>query len=345
VVDPKTLSLLACPRDAHPLKEVESHLTCASGHSYAVIDDVPFLVRDDVPHPHWVGQLAVDCARAAAVPAEWLSPPRVDDSVDVFVQKAVGATSGNLYRSVMGRLPRYPIPYFPLSPEKGKLLLDVGCNWGRWTLAAAEKGFDAIGVDPSPEAVFAARRVARQLGLNARFVVGDARHLPFRDRVFDLGFSYGVWQHLSRENVECSARELRRVVKPGSQVLVQMANAVGIRSLWQLMKRGPRRAREFEVRYWWPPRLVDCFAQCIGPTILEADSYCSLNAQRRDLDLMTQVGKAIVKASVSLVALSKSVPGLAWAADSVWLRSQRVDPEWTDEMRNALRAGAPPGPG
>lgn len=327
MVDATLLTLLACPRDAHPLSEAGPELRCANGHSYAVIDGVPFLVRDDVPHPHWVGQLAVDYARAGSVPEEWLASPEPGTTVDQFVQGAVGATSGNLYRSVMGRLPRYPIPYFPLTPANGRLLLDVGCNWGRWTLAAAESGFEAVGVDPSPEAIFAARRVARQLGLEARFVVGDARHLPFRDEIFDWGFSYGVWQHLSRENVECSARELGRVVKPGAQILVQMASAVGIRSVWQLVRRGLRPAREFEVRYWWPSRLVSCFAGCIGPTVLEADSYCSLNAQRRDMDLMTPVGKAIVRTSLALVAMSKWVPELAWAADSVWLRSLRVGPE------------------
>lgn len=317
------LALLACPRDHCNLVDEDTELVCAQGHRYAVIDGVPFLIRDDVPHPHWAGQLAVDFANVHRVPEEWLVSPPSGSQVDSFVQTAVGATSGNLYRAVMGRLPRYPIPSFPGSRASGQLLLDVGCNWGRWTLAAAEAGFNAVGVDPSPEAVFAARRVARQLGLAARFVVGDARYLPFRDEQFDLGFSYGVWQHLSPENVELSAMELRRVVKPGAEILVQMASALGVRSLMQLARRSFRAAREFEVRYWWPARLVSSFSRYVGPTELEAESYLSLNAQRRDLDLMTSVGAVVVRLSLALVAMSKVVPGLKWVADSVWLRSRR----------------------
>jgi ubiquinone/menaquinone biosynthesis C-methylase UbiE len=273
------------------------------------------------------------------VPAEWLVSPESDGVIDSFVNRAVGATNGNLYASVIGRLSRYPIPDFPLDRGNGRLLLDVGCNWGRWTLAASEAGFDAIGVDPSPEAVFAARRVSRKLGLSCRFVVGDARYLPFRDGVFDVGFSYSVWQHLSPDNVELSARSLARVVKVDADVLVQMASAAGIRSMYQMARRRFRRAREFEVRYWWPAHLVRLIGECIGHTTLEADSYLSLNAQRKDLDLMTPGGATVVRVSLALVELSKIVPGLAWFADSVWLRCRRDHPpEVNQHDRTAVRA-------
>jgi SAM-dependent methyltransferase/uncharacterized protein YbaR (Trm112 family) len=325
MLDETLLALLACPRDRQPLVEEGAELACPSGHRYVVIDGIPFLIRDDVPHPHWVGQLAVDFANVRNVPEEWRASPPAGTEVDSFVQRAVSATNGNLYRAVSGKLPRYPIPSFPRSYGGGKRLLDVGCNWGRWTLAAAEVGFEAVGVDPSPEAVFAARRVARQLGLTARFVVGDARYLPFRDEGFDVGFSYGVWQHLSAENVELSAKELRRVVKPGAEILVQMASALGVRSVMQLARRSFRPAREFEVRYWWPPRLVSSFSRCVGPTEFEAESYLSLCTQRRDLDLMTSGGAAVVRVSLGLIAMSKVVPGLRWVADSVWLSSRRLE--------------------
>src|SRR5207244_2994529 len=101
------------------------------------------------------------------------------ETIDGWVEKSIVKTHGNLYR---GRaLTRYPIPAFPLGPGEGRSVLDVGCNWGRWTVAAARAGYRATGVDPKEKAVAAARRVAEQLGLGADYVVGDARNLPFPD--------------------------------------------------------------------------------------------------------------------------------------------------------------------
>ena len=39
----------------------------------------------------------------------------------------------------------------------GTRLLDIGCSWGRWSLAAAARGYDAVGIDPSLGAIMAAR--------------------------------------------------------------------------------------------------------------------------------------------------------------------------------------------
>ena len=59
-----------------------------------------------------------------------------------------------------------------------------------------------MGIDPSLDAVLAARRVSRQLGVEASFVVGDARFLPFANDSFDTVFCYSVLQHFSKENAK-----------------------------------------------------------------------------------------------------------------------------------------------
>ena len=40
----------------------------------------------------------------------------------------------------------------------GSRLLDLGSSWGRWSIAAARKGYSVVGLDPSLGAVLAARR-------------------------------------------------------------------------------------------------------------------------------------------------------------------------------------------
>ena len=49
--------------------------------------------------------------------------------------------------------------------------------------------------------MLAARRICRELGVDVQFVVGDARHLPFANSVFDITFSYSVLQHFPKEDV------------------------------------------------------------------------------------------------------------------------------------------------
>ena len=107
-----------------------------------------------------------------------------NDPIDPYVQKAIAATNGIMYLSLIGQLNDYPIPKIPLPKGDGKVFLDLGCNWGRWSHAASKLGYTVFGMDPNPEAVFAAYRVAKQLGHHSnspKFIVGDARFIPFRD--------------------------------------------------------------------------------------------------------------------------------------------------------------------
>ncbi|MGE3191091.1 MAG: methyltransferase domain-containing protein [Vicinamibacterales bacterium] len=324
-MDETLVALLACPKDLRPLAHSAAGRVCEAGHEYPVIHGVPILVRDDVAHPHWAGDLAVGLQRDARVPDAWLAElPRDPGVVDAYVQAAVGATNGNLYRHLIGRLPRYPVPTFPLAPRGHARLLDIGCSWGRWSIAAARAGYEVIGMDPLPEAVFTARRVARQLGVPARFVVGDARHLPFRAGVVDQAFSFSVLQHLDDEAIASCALGLRRVLAAGGGSLLQFASRHGLLSMARLAGRGLRRARHFEVRYRDPAALVRLFGETVGPTTVVPEGFFSLNARRDDLDLMTPAGACLVRLSAALCAASARVPGLGRLADSVWVRSTRA---------------------
>ena len=82
--------------------------------------------------------------RAASLPeAEW--HPSSDDPIHPAVQVTVGATSGYMYSHLIDKLREYPIPEIRLPRADGEeRLLDVGCGWGRWTAAAARKGYKSL---------------------------------------------------------------------------------------------------------------------------------------------------------------------------------------------------------
>ena len=238
-------------------------------------------------------------------------------AIDEYVTKSIVKTHGNLYRGA-ARLARYPIPAFPLPPGAGQRLLDIGCNWGRWTIAAAGAGYAPTGLDPSAKAVDAAGRVAAQLGVDAEYVVGDGRRLPFPDASFDVVFSYSVLQHLAKEDVRVVVAEIRRVLRPGGTAWIEMPNACGLLNIARQAARGFSRGIGLDVRYWTLGELREAFA-VIGAVELLADGFLTLNPQPTDLDLLRLRHRLVVRLSEALRRASQRAPVLVRLADSVFV--------------------------
>ena len=300
---------LVCPRDRSALRDG----VCEQGHEYPLVDGVPVLLVDEEAPTH------AACGRVEELPP----PPK--EGIDPFVQEVIGATCGRLYEHLIAELPEYPIPELRLPPGDGRTFLEVGSNWGRWCVAAARRGYAPTGIDPSLKGVQAARRVAEQLGVAAEYVVGDARRLPFPDASFDVVFSYSVFQHFSKQDALAAFDEIGRVLKPGGESLIQMANLYGAKSLWNQARE--RRFREprtlFDVRYWGPRELRDELERRVGPTRLSVDGFFTLNPQPTDLALLPARYRAVVHTSEALRRVSDVVTPLTYVADSVYARSRR----------------------
>lgn len=353
------LERLACPRDFGPLSISQSNgLMCANGHEYRVIQGVPVLLDEQQDPTLWVGRASVEAARGDAaldrlLPGHYLETlglseaqraaiaelARQGGSVDPVVAYMIGATNGILYENLIGKLHEYPIPEFLLPQSHGERLIDIGCNWGRWSIAAARKGYDVVGIDPSLGATLAASRVARQLGVSAHFVVADARALPFRPGSFDWAFSYSVLQHFARQNVVLALRQVRRVLTSSGSTLIQMAHRNGIRSLYHQARRRFREPEGFEVRYWSLRDLKATFEAELGKAAeVRVDCFFGLGLQPADARFMPPAHRALLRASESLRRASRLVRGLHWAADSLYLRTASGRAE---EMRGAGTAPSP----
>ena len=316
-------SHLVCPRDKQKLELSENQLICPQKHIYPVYDDIPVMLVDDAEITHeYINRTLEKIADADGAAENKGSANGSDQNgIDQYVQGEVPYTSGTMYFSVQHKLTRYPIPHTRLWQGKGERLLDIGCNWGRWSIAAARKGFKPVGIDPSLDAVLAARRVSHQLGVETDFVVGDARFLPFADDAFETVFSYGVFQHFSKENVRISLDEVVRVLVPGGKTLIQMPNKYGIRQYQQHRRRGFTEGEGFEVRYWTPKELLETFEQKIGETKMTTDCYFGLGIQASDVDLLPPHFKAVVYSSEILRKISGVFKPLMKVADSVYLES------------------------
>jgi SAM-dependent methyltransferase len=102
-----------------------------------------------------------------------------------------------------------PPPEIP----SGATVLEVGCANGKTLEALARRSTHVIGIDISREAVTLARR--RPGTAEAGLAVADARHLPFRDGVFDAILLVHVAGHLPRGGRGALASEAARVLCPG----------------------------------------------------------------------------------------------------------------------------------
>jgi SAM-dependent methyltransferase len=325
---------LVCPRDREALEVGSGELTCPRGHLYPLVGGIPVLLLENETPTHAACWISFEEARASTGSAGPLrkteatrepeSPTTTIHAVDPVVQELIAATCGGLYRQLIGQLERYPVPELRLPPGHGRLFLDIGCNWGRWCVAAARRGYRVVGVDPSLRALAAARRVARELGVEATYLVADARHLPIPGESVDVVFSYSVFQHFSKKDALASFDEVGRVLRPGGVAKLQMANVYGARGLWnQLHERRFREPRDlFDIRYWSPRELTRELSSRIGPTTLEADGFFTLNAQVTDIELLPRRYRLVVHASEALRGASGRLPPLRYAADSLYAVSR-----------------------
>jgi SAM-dependent methyltransferase len=332
---------LACPRDRLAVSVRGDVVRCAAGHEYVCFDGIPIMLVEEAAPTHVEYERSVRAARdiAAGRFHDDLREKLAAEGIGVYVQQAVAATCGGLYAPLIGKLPRYPIPELRLpAAQRGESFLDIGCNWGRWSISAARHGYTVIGIDPSLRAVRWARKVAEQCGVAASYVVGDARRLPFRDGAVDVAFSYSVLQHFSRPDAMQALAQIGRVLAAGGASVVQMANGLGPRNMWVQLRRGLRERAYFDVHYWSPRSLRRAFEGAIGPSALEADGFFSLNPQASDLDLLRARHRLVVTLSERLRKLSRRWPWLVHCADSVYVTSRRA-------AAPATRAAAVTAPG
>jgi SAM-dependent methyltransferase len=104
-----------------------------------------------------------------------------------------------------------------LGDVSGRSLLHLQCHFGLDTLSWARLGADVTGVDFSPRAIEAARALAAELGLPARFVESDVYALPaVLDETFDVVYtSNGVLGWLP--DIRRWAEVVARFVRPGGR--------------------------------------------------------------------------------------------------------------------------------
>jgi SAM-dependent methyltransferase len=104
--------------------------------------------------------------------------------------------------------------YELLSPVPDSTIVDVGCGAGRAVAELAERGVHAVGVDPNPTMLAA----ARERWSAAEFREAGAEELPFADGSVS-GYRADKVFHVLQEPARAVA-EARRVLCPGGRIVL-----------------------------------------------------------------------------------------------------------------------------
>jgi 2-polyprenyl-3-methyl-5-hydroxy-6-metoxy-1,4-benzoquinol methylase len=110
---------------------------------------------------------------------------------------------------VARRVVRYHRPFM----SQGKMALDVGCGEGQDLAFLAEQGYEAVGIDFTPEGVSKSQRLLQSRGLRAEVLRQDIRDLDTSHH-YDLVLAVNSLQFMGADALLCLNR-LMKTVAPG----------------------------------------------------------------------------------------------------------------------------------
>jgi SAM-dependent methyltransferase/uncharacterized protein YbaR (Trm112 family) len=317
VIDEKLLEILRCPETGSLLTLEGAVLINAEGSQrYGVVDGIPLLISSSLDSTHAGYQKIVEENKIEAI-AEHIS----DAKLERFLNEMILSTCGNLVNGVELK-GDYPLGEFP--KFKSGMILDLGCNWGRWAIAGAMSDQRVIGVDIHLKSLRCTKALAHKICPEnmPHFVLADARRMPFAEEAISGVFSYSVVQHLSKTNAGIVLTELSRVMRPGAKSIIQMPNRRGVYATLKRIRSGVK-DDEFDVRYYEISEMLELFTSRIGSSSWCVDCFIGLNVHARDMRFVPWAKRWIVVLNELILCLSRYVRPLAHCADSIYLHSQK----------------------
>lgn len=110
---------------------------------------------------------------------------------------------------------KFSLPYI-----KNKKVLDIGCWTGQYEQLASKYTKSITGIDPGIEAI----KTAKRLVPKAKFFVGDALNLKFKDNSFDTVTIMDVIEHIPKNTEGLCLKEIKRVLKPNGYLIISTPN-------------------------------------------------------------------------------------------------------------------------
>lgn len=132
------------------------------------------------------------------------------------------------------------VDYDRLELERGHLLLDLGCGFGRHAFESLRRGADVVACDMAIAELVEVRDTYGAMcdrgevdGVSvATGVAGDATRLPFDDATFDRIIASEVMEHIADDLAALD--ELTRVLRPGGVIAITVPSWLPEQICWRL---------------------------------------------------------------------------------------------------------------
>jgi ubiquinone/menaquinone biosynthesis C-methylase UbiE/uncharacterized protein YbaR (Trm112 family) len=235
LVPDKYLALLACPACHGDVAQRGGELVCACGARYPVTDGIP------------------DMLPVAAIGPEFRT------SIDAWNQEwkklglpAPGQTEAD---PAYVRVTEYIVRHAPPREHWG-VFLEAGCGNGQVALLVAKRKKSlVVGIDCCLEACRQARALFDREGEEGFFVVGDLRHLPFKDGAIGYMFGWGSLEHFPE--TQAAVDEAYRTLAPGGRINTSVpVISLATLTYFQLWGNIPELPLIKPLAYWFHHRLL-----------------------------------------------------------------------------------------
>ena len=111
--------------------------------------------------------------------------------------------------------------------ENGDKVLDLGCGSGRFSETMEEKNIEYVGTDNSEKFI----EIAKKRYPNLKFLLAEAKNLPFPENYFDKVYAIALFHHLPSKEYRIQVlKEIKRVLKKEGLLILTVWN------LWQKRK-------------------------------------------------------------------------------------------------------------
>jgi demethylmenaquinone methyltransferase/2-methoxy-6-polyprenyl-1,4-benzoquinol methylase len=115
---------------------------------------------------------------------------------------------------------RLGLPYFQKRFAgfglSGRLLIDLGCGTGNWSLSAASRFETVVGVDSREDRIDIAVTLGKKIGAcNVRFIQSDIQNLPFGNNEADCVLIYNVLPNI--RDWKMILDDVFRILRPGGK--------------------------------------------------------------------------------------------------------------------------------
>ena len=188
---------------------------------------------------HLADYLAGLMARADAFPkADLIADDEAAASADALlseVRQEIASRGDDILLYFDTSRPRYLVTLqLALGRPKGRAL-DMGCSPGHVGMALSKAGFDVFGVDLNTE-YLKKYPPGWAEALKIKQVAFEQEPMPYPDNFFDVVVFTEVLEHIAVTSPTKIMLEIRRLLKPGGQLVLSTPNVANISNILALLK-------------------------------------------------------------------------------------------------------------